>query len=743
MEDLAAQMQPGTWAELDTNNFFVGEKNIFEPDGPGNILEYANNAAWDPVSRQLVMLGSAHHGDFYPKFVKYSEDTNTWTSPSYPGFVVVHAYDHQALDPTTGIYYHRAPGASTIYQYNTRTSTWSGTLTIPLPSGTFIPCCAALEYFPEMGRLIFINGEGNGELYLFNPTTGQWTVRAPLNVFMGTYHNIAEYLPVHKVLIFGGGNDSPSYPGDQSRMLYKMDSAGNITRITDAPVGIGINQSVVTADPVSGNFLVFSSNGSIHEYNPATNMWSLLSGPPHTLVNRYGDLESVAIPIPNHGVVMVLKADGDQSKVYLYKRPSGVTSSATVGGYPMPSLEDERKTYRAWGWTWTADKEPNFPSDSTYSVTDPDIHGDTEGDNLWSYLMMYLRTGQKGYLDRAQAWARYFKQDYRSCIGDPYRSFCYDRDGFGLDHLYGWGLVAWYEYTGDTAALAEAENLAVEVESYWSKRWNNAFPVPGEFSMGYYGLRQGARHLLLVTRVAEMTQKQRWITLRDKLIDLWLQSPDWDPRGMYFVGDWQTDQIMGSGAYAAGARIQSAFELATLTEAFAHAYRTTGGEGLKNRIVAMARFVDQYGLDPIYQYTASRFGIVNGAVWHSYSTTNPVTFWEPVYTTSLVNTLAYGYKYTGDPHLYDRAKYFFTRGTKGIYGEPVQRAAGDAEVHHFVDTIFDSSSGNFYLAYNKGELQYTYLIFESPSSPGGTNQPPIPGDTVPPAAPTQLRVDVK
>jgi hypothetical protein len=71
----------------------------------------------------------------------------------------------------------------------------------------------------------------------------------------------------------------------------------------------------------------------------------------------------------------------------------------------------------------------------------------------------------------------------------------------------------------------------------------------------------------------------------------------------------------------------------------------------------------------------------------------------------------------------------------------VQRAAGDLEVHHFVDTVFDSSSGNFYLAYNKGELQYTYLIFESPGSSGGTNPPSSPNDTVPPAAPTQLRVE--
>jgi len=222
--------------------------------------------------------------------------------------------------------------------------------------------------------------------------------------------------------------------------------------------------------------------------------------------------------------------------------------------------------------------------------------------------------------------------------------------------------------------------------------------------MAYYGARQGARHLLLATRVAEATAKQRWIDLRDKLIELWLQSPDWDPRGIYYRGN-EID-------YPSGVRQQASFQIGLLTEAFAHAYRTTGRTELKDRIVTMAWFIDQYGLDPTYQYTGKRFGVLNGKAWHVYSNTQPVTFWDPVYTISLVNTLVRGYIYTGDRQLYNQAKYFFNRGTKGKYGEPVLRTAADNEVHHFVDTVFSSSSGNFYLDYNKGELQYTYLLFD-------------------------------
>ncbi len=377
-----------------------------------------------------------------------------------------------------------------------------------------------------------------------------------------------------------------------------------------------------------------------------------------------------------------------------------------------PSLEDERRTYRAWRWNWSGSAEPNVPGTVSYKVSNPDLHGDTEGDDLWSYLMMYRRTNQQGYLIRAQAWARYFKEDYRRCKGSIDYTYCADRTNFGLDHLYGWGLVAYYEQFGDTDALAAAEAIAGDVEAIWAGRSNG-------YSMAFYNLRAGARHLLLVTRVAEATKKQRWITLRDKLIDLWLNSPDWDVRGMYFPNAEQTDihYKLGNGAYDAGARVQSPFQIGALAEAFVQAYRTTGRTQLKDRLVAMARFVDRYGLDPRYQYAGSVFGIVNGNTWHNYSSTGSASFWDPVYTTSLVNLLVFGYKFTGDQKLLIRAEQFFNRGTKGIYGDPERRAAADDVVHHFVDSRFDSSSGDFYLAFNKGELQYTYAIFENGGAP--------------------------
>jgi len=381
----------------------------------------------------------------------------------------------------------------------------------------------------------------------------------------------------------------------------------------------------------------------------------------------------------------------------------------------MPSVQDERDTYTAWGWSWTASNEPSAVTEriSNYYVTGVEVHGDAEGDDLWTYLMMYKRSGNAVYLNRAVAWARYFKDEYRL---SP--EFDYDR-GFLMDHLFGWGLLDWYAYTCDTstcdsAALTEAENLAAEVETYWNQRNSSGQPrfVAGQYHMATYGIRQGARHLLLATRVAEVTGKQRWKDLRDKLIDLWLQSPDWDSRGIYYMVD--------DPAYNKGVHLAPAFHLSVLTEAFDQAYRTTGRTALRDRLVSIARFIEQYGLDPTYQYSGSRFGVdANGNPWHNYSDTASVTYWDPVYTTALVNPLMRGYKYTGERHFYDRAKYHLNRGTKGIYGEPIQRAAADNVVHHFVDTKFASSTGFFYLDYNKGELQYTYMVFDPALRPAG------------------------
>jgi hypothetical protein len=183
-------------------------------------------------------------------------------------------------------------------------------------------------------------------------------------------------------------------------------------------------------------------------------------------------------------------------------------------------------------------------------------------------------------------------------------------------------------------------------------------------------------------------------------------------------------------SYAAGDRAVSSFHIGQLAEAFFAAWLSPNATparktALRSKIVAMATWMRANGLDPTYRYCSSTLGIKgSGGAWWSYSLNPNVTFWDGVYTTSLVNLLVMGYKFTGDSTFLSGpasdghypAQYCFSRGTKSVYGSTTQQVP-DNVVGHFVDTTFDSSTENVYLAYNKGELQYTYLLFENGGAP--------------------------
>jgi Big-like domain-containing protein len=684
---------PGVVTAYDPNTgkiFLHDTLNFFSYDYPtntwtrlsnnGTSIDYHMSATIDPVRKKFVIVGagsvqtySIAAGSAYARQTLNTTGGSAVVSSDYPGL---------EYDPVTDriVCWN---GGNTVYSLNLDNSQWT--------ASTFSGGPGALTY----------NGTGTFGRWRYSPASGVFVV------VNGTNKDAFAFR------LSSGGGSPPPPPADTTPPTISLSVPTGGSTVSGASVTV----SATASDNIGVSGVQFKVDGS--------NLSAEDTSSPYSVA-----WNTTTVPNGSHTLTVVARdAAGNQTTAATITVTVSNALSPPPSGYSIPSLTDEKNTYISWGWTWPSSIEPNYGSAPGYTVSDPDIHGDTEADDLWNYLFAYRRTAQKGYLDRANAWASYLKNGYRACVGSQYNTFCYDRDAFGLDHLWGWGLIALYEYSGDTAALAEAENIAAVVEGLYAP--NSPFGCLPTNACIHYGPRQAARHLLLSTRLAEVTGKSRWIVLRDKILNLWLTSPNWDAaRGMYFVGDFNTDEKVGAAAYAAGARIQSAFQIGVLAEAFTQVYRTTGNVEVKNRLIAMARFVDQYGLDPTYQYTGSWFGIVNGKAWHTYSATQPVTFWDPVYTTSLVNTLVWGYKHTGDISLYNRAKYFFNRGTKGVYGSPTQRAAADNVVHHFVDTVFASSTGNFYLEYNKGELQYTYALFEKPTAP--------PPDTTPPPPPTGL-----
>ena len=212
--------------------------------------------------------------------------------------------------------------------------------------------------------------------------------------------------------------------------------------------------------------------------------------------------------------------------------------------------------------------------------------------------------GQPGYLARAKAWARYFKDDYRQCVGERFYSYCRDGTNFGYDHMYGWGLLAWYEYLreqGDPTApeyLTAAENLGTDLEAFYS----------GDRGVG--GTRAEGRHLLLLSRLSEVTGHPRWRTLLDTLVHRLVTTGAWnDTYGTYFLGRTSTENNFGAGAHAAGIRVISAFYQGVLAEGFGAAYRVTQHPELRARLIRMAQFAKTYGPHPTDGFYPYVFGI--------------------------------------------------------------------------------------------------------------------------------------
>jgi hypothetical protein len=411
----------------------------------------------------------------------------------------------------------------------------------------------------------------------------------------------------------------------------------------------------------------------------------------------------------------------------------------TVATSSMPTIWDERDTYTRWGWTWNeATANPAYDSAPGYVITAPDVHGETEGDDVWAYLQAYSRrtTGRDGYLQRATAWRNYYVNSFEGSAEQV------KDQSFLFDHYYGWGLQEYATQLGDPGAGAEALKICTSLHDWWAaggRTQSGNWPVAGSFDVAHWGHRGPARNLHTAAVVADATGDAKAIELRDRLIDLWLASPDWQDlpngAGMYWVSQEQMASYMPQLSYAAGDRAISSFHIGQLAEAFFASWLSPNvtiarKTALRSKILAMATWMRANGLDPTYRYTGNTLGILGtGGAWWSFSLNPPVTSADGSYTISLVNLLVMAYKFTADstflvgsppvgsPNGPYSAQYCFNRGTKNIFGSTTARECPDNVVGHFVDTRFDTSTGNVYLYNNKGELQYTYLIFENGGAP--------------------------
>jgi len=327
MGDLAAGMKAGEWKTVNTTNVLdaVGSADV-GGGASGGILCYAEGGAWDPVGEQFFFVGGDHNWSVIStKFIRYSAGTNTWTVMTRPPWATflgaMHGYDCNAIDAAKGNYYCRRSYADRMFEkYNIASGSWTD-----LPANNIYQyqyaSCGAIEYFPELKGLLFFQGNDDGNsaagIYLYKDSTNQWSKLAggiPMNGYA-----FAAYNPVHHVMVCGGAN-----------YLCKISGTGQITPLQPSPISLGVNSSIFTVDPVSGDFLVFERDGSFYVYDVITDKWTKQPGSNFfNPVAGGGGADGglvwgvVATPVSNYGVVMFAKFNGTSSCVYLYKHSGG------------------------------------------------------------------------------------------------------------------------------------------------------------------------------------------------------------------------------------------------------------------------------------------------------------------------------------------------------------------------------------------------------------------------------------
>ena len=291
--------------------------SILDSGGDNSITEYASKAAWDRRNRRFYFVGQGHLS--CAKFISYDDTLDTWTSviPPWrgpcpaPAPFFYHSYQHNTFNPLLQKFYARRYGTGMVDVYDVASAAWT---TTPTNDSVRVQCCGALEWFPEIGRIVHFGDESGsfGALYGYQDGSSTWDQIGVSNSYAaGNYDNAAVYNPVYKVLVFGGGG------GD--RHLYKLDRAGNVSAMNSPPIGIDEatpNGTIFTVDPVSGMFILVGPNGVIYQMDMSSDpkgTWSQVTGVIAPFANvsaGNGVYGVIAVPIPNYGVIGFLACGG-------------------------------------------------------------------------------------------------------------------------------------------------------------------------------------------------------------------------------------------------------------------------------------------------------------------------------------------------------------------------------------------------------------------------------------------------
>lgn len=236
-------------------------------------------------------------------------------------------------------------------------------------------------------------------------------------------------------------------------------------------------------------------------------------------------------------------------------------------GRNFGSLEDESATYREMNLKGFDDpkKMPRERPAPALYVGNFDAHATSECDHLQGLVFGYIRTGQRGYLDEAHAWSRYWRTFllYRSDDWEYGKDGKYPTPKWGSGrvcsegcHFYAAGLFNYALLTGSIDALEAAFDAAEFANVCWYGPY--AGKKPGD-NFSTYDSRGFSRCYIVMSRAYDVARDDKWLNYLLHYAQMAVRSPNRDPRGFC----WGNSM---SGAGSAAGAIQSSPELQELVK---------------------------------------------------------------------------------------------------------------------------------------------------------------------------------
>lgn len=348
----AAAMSPGTWAEMTTVGITGALLSALNEGGVGgNSIPYTNQMAWNPITKQIKLTCSDHGAAYMPELT-YDVATNTWssvnagTAPSGAWPFGTHAYGHFSIRPDTGDLYSRYNGGGTAQEpVFRRLAGGSWAIFNRTGSTTYTQIGVGSAWWPGSNTgANALAGHGGvagcyilceialGVLMTYDPIADAWGfILVPqTNPPTDVYHTVAAWSRPLNCMVYGGGNSSVN--ADTKKWLWRLDQDATTHRLTDCPIGVGIQHANLVADPVSGKFLIWGEGRNFYELDPAgTGTYTLLTGsrqPPAVGLHGVADPSQgaggpdamVSCPLPDHGVIAYMSASGaSYTNMFLYK----------------------------------------------------------------------------------------------------------------------------------------------------------------------------------------------------------------------------------------------------------------------------------------------------------------------------------------------------------------------------------------------------------------------------------------